>query len=67
MALKIRKLNDSRYEAEASPPHMREQWKTPKPYGLRELIKELEDKGCHQIDIGDALYEIDPNWPSHLD
>ena len=27
---------------------------------LDELIKKLLALGCHQTDIGDALYEIDP-------
>jgi hypothetical protein len=51
MALKIRKLGDNRYEAEASPPHTKEQWQTPEPLGLRELIEELQNRGCHQTDI----------------
>ena len=66
MRLKILKVADDLYEAEVTPPHSTNPWKTSKPLRLRELIVELEQQGCHQIDIGDALYEIDPNWLSHL-
>lgn len=66
MALKI-KMNNGYYEAEVTPPHSTEAWKTLTPLRLRELIEELERRGCHQRDIGDALYEIDPDWLSHLD
>lgn len=66
MALKILKMVGDYYEAEVTPPHSTKPWKTPTPLRLRELIDELEQKGCHQTDIGDVLYEIDPDWPSHL-
>jgi len=31
------------------------------------LIGALEQLGCHQTDIGDALYEADPFWLNKLD
>jgi hypothetical protein len=32
----------------------------------RALIKELQARGCHQQDIGDAMYEQDPEWVEKL-
>lgn len=66
MALKILKVASDYYEAEVTPPHSTKPWKTSTPLRLRELIDELEQKGCHQTDIGDVLYETDPDWLSHL-
>ena len=34
--------------------------------GLRELIDALQEQGCHEQDIGDALSAVDPDWVSHL-
>jgi len=61
------KKSNGFYEAEVTPPHSTPAWKTSKPLRLREMIDELERRGCHQSDIGDALYEIDPDWLAHLD
>jgi len=66
MTLSIKKLGD-KYEAEATPPHSRKPWRLSAPLPLRQLIDQLEAQGCHQRDIGDALYEIDPDWESKLD
>jgi len=56
MALKVLKVDSDRYQAEVTPPHSTRPWKTPMPLRLRELIDTLVQKGCHQTDIGDALY-----------
>lgn len=37
------------------------------PIGARELIDKLKSLGCHQVDIGDALYDCDPKWLDRLD
>jgi len=66
MALKIFKVDGDYYKAEVTPPHTRMPWNTPQPIRLRELIDALVKQGCHQTDIGDVLYEIDPDWLSHL-
>ncbi len=52
------------YTARVTPPHGT--WETLGPLPLRELIDALQDHGCHQQDIGDALFEADPDWPSRL-
>mgnify|MGYP000153171164 CR=1 FL=1 len=66
MAIKISRASETHYEAEVSPPESREPWKTPAPLPLRELINELKHQGCHQTDISDVLYELEPNWVSKL-
>jgi hypothetical protein len=32
--------------------------------GIDALVAALVARGCHQTDIGDALYEADPDWES---
>jgi hypothetical protein len=66
MSLIIKRGLDDLYEAEATPPHVKIGWLTAKPIPLRRLIEELESLGCHQQDIGDALYEQDPDWLAKL-
>lgn len=67
MAIKIAKIVDSLYRAEVT---LRGAAATKifiGPVNIRELIDELESMGCHQTDIGDALYDCDPNWLDRLD
>ena len=66
MSLIIRKVGDNLYDAEATPPHVRVAWSTATPLPIPPLIEELQSRGCHQRDIGDALYEQDPNWLESL-
>lgn len=66
MALKVWKTKDG-YAAEVTPPHGDgRHWKTERAFSLAELIEALKKLGCHQQDIGDALYEADPDWLSKL-
>jgi len=32
----------------------------------RELIAALLERGCHQTDVGDALYAANPNWLAEM-
>ncbi len=65
MAIAIRRIGNL-YEAEVSPPHSRSgSWATPRPMTVDALVRELERRGCHQTDIGDAFYAADPNWLSN--
>ena len=61
MGLSIRKIGE-KYEAVVTRPHMNEEWRTSVPLSLRELINELQARGCHQQDIADVLDELDPDW-----
>jgi hypothetical protein len=66
MGLSIKKLPSGLCEASATPPHVKDAWTTPEPLPARDLIKELQARGCHQQDIGDAMYEQDPSWAETL-
>ena len=66
MTLTIRKASDNCYLASTSPPHTREAWKTEEPVDVRTLFAELENRGCHPIDVADALAEVDPSWKSQF-
>lgn len=58
-AIRITCVGD-KYLADVTPPHGGGiAWSTPEPLSAKELIRELADRGCHQIDIGDASYEAD--------
>jgi hypothetical protein len=57
------KRTGTKYEAEVTPPHGRGvPWSTAEPMTRTELIEALRERGCHQTDIGDAFYEVDPEW-----
>lgn len=66
MVLKILESSDGHYEAEISPPESKIPWKTPRALPLRTLIDELKRRGCHQTDVTDVLYELDPGWLAKL-
>jgi hypothetical protein len=66
MGLNVRKVANELYEATATPPHVKSAWSTTEPISARHLIEELKSRGCHQQDIGDAMYEQDPNWVENL-
>ena len=57
---------DGSYLASVSPPHG-QRWTATEPVSLHSLIVKLQDLGCHQTDIGDALSEADPDWQLRLD
>lgn len=61
MSIEIRILDDL-YEASVRPPHGRVPWDSPHPMRVGDLIDALLALGCHQTDIGDALFEADPDW-----
>jgi hypothetical protein len=66
MALTVTVTKQGLYEATATPPHVSSPWSTTVPIPARQLIEELSRRGCHQQDIGDALYEQDPKWVEKL-
>ena len=58
----VRKISDDTYEVSATPPHVQEAWSSTKPIHGHQLVRELIERGAHQQDIGDAIYEQDPRW-----
>ena len=62
MSISIQRVGEM-YEASVRPPHGQGRaWDTPHPLALDQLIDALVTLGCHQTDIGDALFEADPDW-----
>jgi hypothetical protein len=47
-------------------PNVKEAWSTVVPISGHQLARELVDRGCHQSDIGAALYEQDQMWVEKL-
>jgi hypothetical protein len=66
MGLNVKKLPNGLYLASATPPHVDRPWILDKASPAREVFNELRKQGCHPQDIGDALYEQDPNWVDKL-
>jgi hypothetical protein len=62
MTLTVKKLKNGLFEARVTPPHSKFNWVTSQPLSATGLVQKLLAQGCHQQDIGDAFYEIDPNW-----
>ena len=67
MTLIIKKIAENLYEARVAPPHAKTEWSTVAPVPGRYLTTELLRLGCHQRDIGDAMYEQDPKWVEKLE
>lgn len=62
MILRIQRVQ-SGYTASVTPSHGDDvRWATTTPVDQGELIDALVELGFHQQDIGDALYEADPEW-----
>jgi hypothetical protein len=53
------------YEAEVIPPHGDgKAWKSEHALPLGQIVDALLAHGCHQSDISDELYTLDPEWLS---
>ena len=62
MKLQIQRLENG-YTASVTPSHGDSvQWELATPVSQGGLIDALVELGFHQQDIGDALYEADPDW-----
>lgn len=56
------------YSAVVTRPEGRQElWTSGPPMKLRKLIDLMKEQGCHQTDITDVLYEVNPNWLGDLD
>ena len=61
----MNKVSEDLYSAELTLPDMKavkDEWSTSAPLSASELVNELLSKGCHPIDIADAISEQDPKW-----
>ncbi len=62
------KRHPNGYSATVTPPEGRDaHWESGPPMQLRKLIDLLQQQGCHQTDIADVLYELNPQWVRELD
>jgi len=51
------------YRASASPPHSKNGvWQSSGELTASEVVHILQELGCHQTDIGDALFKANPDW-----
>jgi hypothetical protein len=67
MPITIRRHGD-KYDVKVTPPHGRgTYWTSPEPLSGAEVVRRLEELGCHQTDIGDAMFEADPLWLNRLE
>jgi len=59
LAIKI-KIVENGYNAKVTPPHGNNSyWESTAPMTADQIIEQLLKLGCHQTDIGDALYEAE--------
>ena len=69
MGIRVQKISDDLYIAKVTLPDMpavTNEWSTTEPLTGNQLCDALLELGCHQTDIGDALYEQDQNWVEKL-
>jgi hypothetical protein len=62
-SVQIWKIREGYYGARLMAPTL-PKWSNETGLPLPELVRELNKLGCHPVDIGDALHEMDPNWRS---
>lgn len=62
LTLEIRRVGDL-YLARVTPPDCDgPDWNSPYPMDAQQTYDLLKKKGCHTIDILDALFACDPEW-----
>ena len=55
-----------KYQVAVSPPEG-PNWRSSEPMTATEILKKLNELGCHSTDITDALYAADPQWAEKHD
>jgi hypothetical protein len=66
MAINVRREGDF-YRVTVTPPHGGGRyWSSRKALTADDVVNKLRKLGCHQTDIGDAMFEADPDWLSRL-
>ena len=66
VSIEVTKISDDLYIAGATPPDVSEAWSTPAPIRGRQLTRELIERRSHSSDVGDAMYNADPQWVEKL-
>ena len=61
MTIRITKVG-SKYDVEASPPHVDVPWHSVGPMTAQQVVSWLQELGCHTTDISDAFRHADPFW-----
>jgi hypothetical protein len=60
--LQVKRFAEDLFVAIATPPGANEDWFKSEPLRAHKLLKQLNKRGCHSIDIAKALNEQDPQW-----
>jgi hypothetical protein len=66
IVIRIKKIAEDLYTATVTPPEVEAEWSTKEPLMGRELTRAMQEIGCHQIDIDDAISDQDPRWIEKL-
>jgi hypothetical protein len=66
MPIKVVKVTQALYIAEATPPHSTAPWSTAQPMRFHQLCEQLLNRGCHQIDVADAVDSADRQWEEKM-
>ena len=66
MPITVTKAEDDLYFVSASPPDADEEWSPSQPLTGHQVTRGLQERGCHQQDISDAMSEADPKWIEKL-
>ena len=66
MPIKVVKVTQAMYIAEATPPHLNAPWSTSQPIRFHELCEQLLNRGGHQTDVADAVDSADREWEEKM-
>src|SRR5580698_4533821 len=66
MPIKVVKVTQAMYIAEATPPHSNAPWSTSQPMRFHELCEQLLNRGGHQTDVADAVDSADREWEEKM-
>jgi hypothetical protein len=69
MTIEVRKIAKDLYTGSLTlpdVPSVKAEWITPAPLSAQELVIELQKRGCHPVDIWDAILEQSPELLSSL-
>ena len=64
--LTVKKVSDDLYMATLTRETPSFAWSTTEPMRGRQLSRELRERGCHPIDVADAISVVDPKWIEKL-